>query len=63
MALKRCYRRESSASVQSLSNLCKTIFPSSYEQLCAGDLGTNAEHLVNLVEIISLAHKRGAISD
>jgi AAA+ superfamily predicted ATPase len=42
--------------------LCKAIFPSNYEQLCAGDLGTNAEHLEhNLVEITSLAYKWGAI--
>jgi AAA+ superfamily predicted ATPase len=42
--------------------LYKAIFPSNYEQLCAGDLGTNAEHLEhNLVEITSLAHKWGAI--
>jgi hypothetical protein len=31
-------------------------------QVCAGDLGTNSEHLErNLVEITSLAHKWGAI--
>jgi hypothetical protein len=42
--------------------LCKAIFLSNYEQLCAGDLGTNTEHLEhNLVEITSLAHKWGAI--
>src|SRR5436305_14945520 len=42
--------------------LCKAIFPSNYEQLCAGDLGTDAEHLEhNLVEITSLGHKWGAI--
>ena len=30
--------------------------------MCAGDLGTNAEHLEhNLVEITSLAHKWGAV--
>src|SRR5271154_2402284 len=35
---------------------------SNYEQVCAGDLGTNAELLErNLVEITSLAHKWGAI--
>jgi AAA+ superfamily predicted ATPase len=49
-----------------LLNLCNTIFPSNYEQLCAGDLGTDAEHLErNLVEITSLAQwpiiKWGAI--
>src|SRR5271154_4740276 len=35
---------------------------SDYKQVCAGDLGTNAELLErNLVETTSLAHKWGAI--
>jgi hypothetical protein len=42
--------------------LCKVIFPSNYEQLCAGDLDTNIEYLeYNLVEITLLAYKWGAI--
>jgi AAA+ superfamily predicted ATPase len=45
-----------------LSILCQIISTSNYEQVCAGDLGTNAELLErNLVETTSLAHRWGAI--
>jgi hypothetical protein len=45
-----------------LLNLWNIIFSSNYEQLCAGDLGTDAEYLErNIVEITLLAYKWGAI--